>query len=123
MPGMSSAHSRTIFSRFRTMRWAAVVMLLVVLLQNVGVAACFDHDLKSSTATSAVVAGEAADPAKATLHSGTACCHCVCPHFVALPSLSPSLLPSVVPGGAVANDPQLHSSAPIEESLRPPAAV
>jgi hypothetical protein len=107
------------------MRWPALVMLLLILVQSIGVAACVDHDLRAdSGSTTAVI--EVPDDNNAgdrrVLHT-SACSHCVCPHFVALPAVHLPALADLSAHEAVVSSSWLCSSAILEEALRPPAAV
>ena len=37
------------------MRWPALVMLLLILVQSIGVAACVDHDLRADSGSTVMV--------------------------------------------------------------------
>ena len=37
------------------MRWPALVMLLLILVQSIGVAACVDHDLRADSGSTTIV--------------------------------------------------------------------
>ena len=123
---MLKLRSRSGLARFRAMRWPALVMLLLILMQSIGVAACVDHDLRADSGTTVVVVDalddDNAGAGKQILHT-SACSHCVCPHFVALPAASLLALADHSAHGAVAGRSWLSSNAPLEEALRPPAAV
>lgn len=125
---MPTPRPRSVLARFRALRWPVVVMLLLILTQSVGVAACFDHDLRANAGQVAsapvdVAAVDAVDPSKPLVHAAGACSHCVCPHFVALPASVPRALIGPAPSEAVVSERLLHSNALQEETLRPPAAV
>jgi hypothetical protein len=109
------------------MRWPVLVMLLLILVQSIGVAACVDHDLRADSGSTAIVAVDTLDndnsgDGQQVLHS-SACSHCVCPHFVALPAVHLSILADQSAHKAVGSRSWLHASAPLEEALRPPAVV
>ena len=123
---MLKNRSRSGLARFRAMRWPALVMLLLILVQSIGVAACVDHDLRADSGSTVMVV-DAQDDNNAgggqqVLHT-SACSHCVCPHFVALPAVHLPALADLSAHDAVASDSSLHTSALLEEALRPPAAV
>jgi hypothetical protein len=108
------------------MRWPALVMLLLIVVQSIGVAACVDHDLRADSGATVVVV-DALDndnlgDGQLVLHT-SACSHCVCPHFVALPAVHLPALADRSAHQAIASRSWLHASAPLEEALRPPAVV
>ena len=123
---MLKQHSRSGLARFRAMRWPALVMLVLILVQSIGVAACVDHDVRADSASTNLLATAPDDASegagKQILHS-SACSHCVCPHFVALPAASLLSVADFSAHGAVVGRSWLSSNAPIEEALRPPAVV
>ena len=109
------------------MRWPALVMLLLILVQSIGVAACVDHDLLRADWGSTTIVVDALDndnsgAGQQVLHT-SACSHCVCPHFVALPAVHLPALADLSAHDAIASRSWLHTSALLEEALRPPAAV
>ncbi|MFO1494882.1 MAG: hypothetical protein U1F26_09490 [Lysobacterales bacterium] len=123
---MLTLRSRSGLARFRAMRWPALVMLLLILVQSIGVAACVDHDLRAYSGSTTIVV-DALDndnlgAGQQVLHT-SACSHCVCPHFVALPAVHVPTLADPSAQEQFASRSWLPASAPLDEALRPPAAV
>ena len=108
------------------MRWPALVMLLLILVQSIGVAACVDHDLRADSGSTSIVVdaldNDNSGAGQQVLHT-SACSHCVCPHFAALPAVHLPALADLSAHDAIASLSWLHTSALLEEALRPPAAV
>lgn len=123
---MLNPRSHSGLARFRAMRWPALVMLLLILVQSIGVAACVDHDLRADSGSTAIVVdaldNDNSGDGQQVLHT-SACSHCVCPHFVALPAVHLSTLADQSAHKAVSSRSWLHTSASLEEALRPPAVV
>ena len=108
------------------MRWPALVMLLLILVQSIGVAACVDHDLRADSGSTTIVVdaldNDNSGAGQQVLHT-SACSHCVCPHFVALPAAHLPAIADLSAHEAIATRLWLHTSALLEEALRPPAVV